>query len=125
LSWGCDSGRYLVSIWIIKKMKENKRRRKRRKKCKRYRLCFCLVELCHERSLSTIKAKSCRIFCQEVHKAINDYVFTGLDSSLSTRAVDRELREESLTIFSNGSMSSGHANETYAQRVHKAYNKEP
>jgi len=107
-------------------MKENERRRRKRgKKCKRYRLHFCLVEPCHEGSLSIIKAKSCRIFCQEVHKAIDDYVFTGLDSSLSTKVVDRELREESLTIFSNRSMSSGHANETYAQRVHKAYNKEP
>jgi len=107
-------------------MKENeKRRRKREKKYKRYKLCFCLVEPCHEGSLSIIKAKSCRIFCQEVHKAIDDYVFTGLNSSLFTRAVGRELREESLTIFSNGSISSGHANEMYTQRVHKVYNKEP
>jgi len=107
-------------------MKENERRkRKREKKYKRYRLYFCLVEPCHKGSLSIIKAKSCRIFHQEVHKAINDYVFTGLDSSLFTRAVDKKLREESLMIFSNGSMSSGHANEMYTQRVHKAYNKEP
>jgi len=38
-------------------------------------------------------------------------MFMSLDSSLSARVVGGELREESLMIFSNGSMSSGHVSE--------------
>ena len=38
-------------------------------------------------------------------------MFMSLDSSLSARVVDGELREESLMIFSNRSMSSGHVSE--------------
>jgi len=102
-------------------MKENRRKRKGEEKCGRYRLHFCSVELHHKGSSSVIKAESCRIFCKKMNGIVDDYVawsskwivdvtfhdnvFMGLDSGLFTRAVGGELREESLMIFLNRSIS--------------------
>ena len=47
--------------------------------------------------------------------AFHDYVFTSLNFSFTTWAVGWEIGEESLSIFSNGSMSSGHASESSTQ----------
>jgi len=40
--------------------------------------------------------------------AFHDDVFTGLDLSFTTWAAGREVREESLSVFSNGGISSSH-----------------
>jgi len=82
-------------------------------------------------TLSIIKAKCTWIICKEVNKAVNDnvawlsggimqvafhdYVFTSLNFSFTTWAVGWEIGEESLSIFSNGSMSGGHASESSTQ----------
>ena len=41
----------------------------------------------------------------------HDNVFMGLDLSFATWTAGGEVREESLSVFSNGSMSSSHAGE--------------
>jgi len=40
-----------------------------------------------------------------------DNMFSGLNFGFTTRATDREVREESLSVFSNGGMISSHAGE--------------
>ena len=41
----------------------------------------------------------------------HDNVFMGLNFSFATRAAGGEVGEESLSVFSNGGMTSGHAGE--------------
>jgi len=41
----------------------------------------------------------------------HDDVFSGLNFSFATRAIGGEVWEESLSVFSNGGMASGHAGE--------------
>ena len=43
--------------------------------------------------------------------AFHDNVFLGLNLSFTTRATGGEVREESLSVFSNRSMTSSHASE--------------
>ena len=43
--------------------------------------------------------------------AFHDNVFLGLNLSFITRATGRKVREESLSIFSSGGMTSSHASE--------------
>jgi len=100
-------------------------------------LRFCSREPRHNRTLSVVKAKCFRVICKEVDKAIDDDVartrgeimsitfhddvFLGLNFSFTTRAAGGEVWEESLSVFSDGSMASGHAGEASAQRVSEAY----
>ena len=44
----------------------------------------------------------------------HDNVFTGLNFSFATRATGGEMGEESLSVFSNGGMASGHAGKASA-----------
>jgi len=44
----------------------------------------------------------------------HDNVFTGLNFSFATRATGGEVGEESLSVFSNGGVASGHAGEASA-----------
>ena len=44
----------------------------------------------------------------------HDDVFMGLNFSFATRAAGREVGEESLSVFSNGGMASGHVGEASA-----------
>jgi len=44
----------------------------------------------------------------------HDDVFLGLNFSFATRAASREVGEESLFVFSNRGMASGHAGEVSA-----------
>jgi len=46
--------------------------------------------------------------------AFHDYVFTGLNFSFATRATGGEVGKESLSVFSNGGVASGHAGEASA-----------
>jgi len=50
-------------------------------------------------------------------------VFASLNCSFTTKAAGRKLEEESLIVFSNRGMSSGHASKASAQRVSKACNR--
>ena len=43
--------------------------------------------------------------------AFHNDVFSGLNFSFTTRAASGEVREESLSLFSNGGMASSHASE--------------
>ena len=45
---------------------------------------------------------------------LHNDVFLGLDFSFTTRAAGGEVREESLSVFSNGGMASSHASEASA-----------
>ena len=45
---------------------------------------------------------------------LHNDVFSGLDFSFTTRAAGGEVREESLSVFSNGGMASSHASEASA-----------
>ena len=81
-------------------------------------------ELCHDGTLSVVKAKCFRVICKEVDKAIDDDVarthggvvsitfhddvFMGLNFGFATRAAGRKVGEESLSVFSNGGVASGH-----------------
>ena len=47
-----------------------------------------------------------------MHVTFHDNVFMGLNLSFTTWAASREVREESLSIFSNGGMSSSYIGET-------------
>jgi len=104
-------------------------------------LCFCSREPRRDGTLSVVKAKCFRVVCKEVDKAIDDDVartrggimsitfhddvFLGLNFSFATRAAGGEVGEESLSVFSDGGMASGHAGEASAQRVGEAYSREP
>ena len=44
----------------------------------------------------------------------HDNVFMGLNFSFATRATGGEVGEESLSVFSDGGMASGHADEASA-----------
>jgi len=103
-------------------------------------LCFYSKELCCDRALSVIKAKCARVVHKEVYKAIDDVawpregvmqvafhdnVFTGLNFSFTTWATSGEVGEESLSILSNGSMTSGHVSESSTQEVCEAYERKP
>jgi len=46
--------------------------------------------------------------------AFHDDVFSGLNLSFTTGAASGEVREESLSVFSNGGMTSSHAGKTSA-----------
>ena len=102
---------------------------------------FCLGKPHCDGTLSIVKAKCFRVICKEVDKAIDDdvarthggimsiifhdNVFSGLNFSFATRAAGGEVEEESLSVFSNGGMASGHAGEVSTQTVGKAYDREP
>ena len=94
-------------------------------------LHFYSRELHHDGSLSIVKVKCTWIICKEVNKAnddddawssgwimqitFHDNVFAGLNFSFTTQAASWEMGEESLSIFSNGGMSGGHASESSTQ----------
>ena len=50
---------------------------------------------------------------QIVSFTFHDNVFTGLNFSFATRAASGEVGEESLSVFSNGGVASGHAGEAH------------
>ena len=52
------------------------------------------------------------------------YEFMSGPFSFATRAAGGEVGEESLSVFSDGGVASGHAGEASAQRVGKAYDRE-
>ena len=60
-----------------------------------------------------------------VNVAFHDDVFAGLNIGFTTQAANREVREESLSVFSNGGMSSGHASEASTQGISEPYNRKP
>ena len=93
-------------------------------------LCFYSGES-HCNDISTIiKTECARVVCKKVDKAVyddiawtcgqvicitlHDDMFSCLDFSFAARAADGEMREESLSIFSNESVASSHASETGA-----------
>ena len=94
------------------------------------RLCFCSREPYHDGTLSVVKAKCFWVICKKVDKAVDDdvawshggvmsitfynNVFLSLNFSFATRATGGEVREESLSIFSNGGMPSSHAGKASA-----------
>jgi len=55
----------------------------------------------------------------------HDNMFTGLNFGIATRAAAGEVGEESLSVFSNGSVAGGHAGEASTKRIGKAYDGEP
>jgi len=81
----------------------------------------------YDGTLAIIKAECTRVVCEEVDEAVDDNVawsskgvvpvafhdnvFMSLNLSFFTWAAGGEVREESLPVFSNGSMSSSHASE--------------
>jgi len=96
----------------------------------------------HRDDISTIVKTECtRVVYQEVDKAVyddiawtcgwvvcialHDNMFSCLDFSFTARAADGEVREESLSILPNGGVAGSHASETGAERVGKAYRREP
>ena len=56
---------------------------------------------------------------------LHDDMFSCLDFSFTAQAADGKVREESLSILPNGGVAGGHASETGAERVGKAYRREP
>ena len=84
--------------------------------------------MCHNRTLSIVKAKCSRVVHKEVDEAVNDdvaqscrgviqvifhdNVFLGLNLSFTTWAAGGEVGEESLSVFSDRGMSSSHVGET-------------
>jgi len=86
------------------------------------------MELRHNVFLSVVKTKSSRIIYKEVDEAVNDGitqshrrviqvtfhddVFSGLNFNFTTWATGREVGEESLSVFSNGGMTSSHVSES-------------
>jgi len=82
----------------------------------------------HDETLAIIKAKCARVVCKEVDETVDDVVaqlcrgvmpiafhdnvFMGLDLSFTTWVAGREVWEKSLSVFSNGGMSSSHVGET-------------
>jgi len=50
-----------------------------------------------------------------MHVTFHDDVFLGLDFSFATWAAGGEVREESLSVFTDGSMSSSHTSEVSTQ----------
>ena len=104
-------------------------------------LCFCSRKPRHNGTLSVVKAKCFRVVCKEVDKAIDDDVararggivsitfhddvFSGLNFCFATRATSGEVGEESLSVFSNRDVASGHAGEASAKRVGKSYDRKP
>jgi len=85
------------------------------------------MELHHNKSLSIVKTKGSRVICKKMDKAVDDDVvwlqervihvvfhndvFSSLDFGFTIWAASRKVGEESLSIFSNGGMSSSHASE--------------
>jgi len=55
----------------------------------------------------------------------HDNIFAGLNFGFATRAAAGEVGEESLSVFSNRGVASGHAGEASAERIGKAYDGEP
>ena len=86
--------------------------------------------MCHDGTLAIIKAECTRVVHEEVDETVNDdvaqlsggimfvvfhdNVFMSLDLSFTTWAAGGEVREESLSVFSDGGMSSSHASEAGA-----------
>ena len=52
-------------------------------------------------------------------------MFSCLNFSFTAWAADGEVRKESLSVLSNGSMASSHASETGAKQVGEAYRRKP
>jgi len=83
------------------------------------------------------KAKYARVVHKKVYEAIDDNVlwpcggvvqvtfydnmFMGLNFGFVIWTTSGKMKEESLSILSNGSMTGGHASESSAQRVCEAY----
>jgi len=94
-------------------------------------LCFYSGESCRDEALTIVKAKCTWIVSEEVNEAVNDNVawssggimqvafhdnmFMCLNFSMATRTSSWEVREESLSIFSNGGMTSHHASKLCTQ----------
>jgi len=90
-------------------------------------LHFCSKEPCHEGTLTIVKAKCFGVICKKVDKAVDDDVawscggvmpitfhddvLSSLNFGFVTGATDGEVREESLSVFSNRGMTSSHAGE--------------
>ena len=60
-----------------------------------------------------------------MHVTFHDDVFLGLDFSFATWAAGGEVREESLSVFTDGSMSSSHTSEVSTQWIGEPYKGEP
>jgi len=91
-------------------------------------LCFYSKESYHDRTLSIVETECPRVICKEVNKTIDDdvawlrggvvqvafhdNVFMGLNLCFATWATSGKMGEESLSVFSNGSMTSGHMSES-------------
>ena len=61
------------------------------------------------------------IMCITFH----DDMFSCLNFSFTAWAADGEVRKESLSVLSNGSMAGSHASETGTKRVSEAYRRKP
>ena len=95
-----------------------------------WRLHFCSREPRRDGTLSIVKAECFGVICEKVDEAIDndvawsrggimsiafhDDVFSSLHFGFTTRAAGGELGEESLSVFSNGGMTSSHAGEVSA-----------
>ena len=94
-------------------------------------LCLYSRESHHNGTLSIVKAKCTQVVYEEVYEAVNDdiawlsrgiiqvafynNVFMGLNFGFATWTASWKMREESLSIFSNKSMSGDHASELSIQ----------
>ena len=104
-------------------------------------LCFYSGESRRDDISTIVKTECARVVCQKVDKAVyddiawmcgwvvcitlHDDMFSCLDFSFTAQAADGKVREESLSILPNGGVAGGHASETGAERVGKAYRREP
>jgi len=84
----------------------------------------------HNGTLSIIKAKHFRVVRKKVDEAVDDDVawscggvmpvafhddvFSGLNLGFATRAAGGKVREESLSVFSSGGITSSHVGEASA-----------
>jgi len=90
-------------------------------------LRFCSKEPRHNRTLTIVEAKCFRVICKKVNKAVDDDVawshkgvmpitfhddvLSSLNFGFTTGATGGEVREESLSVFSDRGMTSSHAGE--------------
>jgi len=57
--------------------------------------------------------------------AFHDNMFSCLNFSFTAQVADGEVRKESLSILSNGSMASSHVSETGTKQVGEVYRRKP
>ena len=55
----------------------------------------------------------------------HDNMFLCLNFSFAAQVADGEVRKESLSVLSNGSVASSHASETGTKQVGEAYRRKP